>query len=222
MKLEKLWTSVWQLLLLGSFSSVCFALATVVLRPAATKAETEPFAFPDQLPLSEWQLSEVETLEGPGPRQQGVLYRYVRNERSLEVELWYGGNGNVCRRLIQQELAAASEERQAASVFETASGLYQYGAHSGESYLQSVIDSRGGSLVSYDQFVRNRYQYFLRPLSMVRWLTGEESVVGDHDCLSTELLLTASPDAAVDSRASLESAWQDLSRWGYEQLNSKS
>jgi cyanosortase A-associated protein len=222
MKLETLWTSIWRLLLLTSFSSVCFALATVVLRPAATRAAAEPFIFPDQLPLSEWQLSEVETLEGPGPRQQGVLYRYVQSEKRLEVELWYGGNGNVCRRLLQQELAAASEQAQTASVYETASGPYKYSTRSGESYLQSVIDSRGGSLVSYDQFVRNRYQYFLRPQSMIRWLTGEESFVGDHDCLSTELLLTASPDVAVDSQASLESAWQDLSRWGYAQLNSKS
>ncbi len=222
MKLETLWTSIWRLLLLTSFSSVCFALATVVLRPAATRAAAEPFIFPDQLPLSEWQLSEVETLEGPGPRQQGVLYRYVQSEKRLEVELWYGGNGNVCRRLLQQELAAASEQAQTASVYETASGPYKYSTRSGESYLQSVIDSRGGSLVSYDQFVRNRYQYFLRPQSMIRWLTGEESFVGDHDCLSTELLLTASPDVAVDSQASLESAWQDLSRWGYSQLNSKS
>lgn len=222
MKLEKLWTPIWRLLLLASFGSVCLALATVILRPAATKAEVEPFAFPEQLPLTDdWQLVEAEPLEGPGPGQQGKLYQYVQGERSLAVELWHGRNGNVCRRLMQQDLSAASAQAQAISIYETVDGLYKYGTQSGESYLQSVVDSRGGSLVNHDQFVRNRYQHFLRPQPMLRWLTGRESLIGDHDCLSTELLLTAEPDSAADSRVSLESTWQDLSRWGYNQLNSK-
>ncbi|MEM8503548.1 MAG: cyanoexosortase A system-associated protein [Cyanobacteria bacterium P01_D01_bin.1] len=248
MKLEKIWIPVWRLLLLTSFGGVCFALLTVILRPTATSAEVAPFDFPDQLPLANWRLVETESLEGPGPGQQGALYRYAQiaaqsdsqpdfqSDRSLEVELWYGRNGNVCRRLLQQELAKDdgmagegeiageidSEQAQAPSIHETADGLYRYGSQSGESYLQSVIDSRGDNLVSYDQFVRNRYQYFLRPQSMLRWLVGRESIVGDHDCLSTELLLTADPNSATDNRVPLESAWQDLSRWGREQLNSKS
>lgn len=222
MKLQRLWKPVWQLLLLTSFSSVCFALATLALKPADTKAELEPFVFPDQLPLADWQLVETEPLVGPGPGQSGTLYQYVQDGRDLEVELWYGRNGNVCKRLLQQELSATDEQMQAASIYETVDGLYRYGSQSGESYLQSVVDSRGGSLVSYDQFVRNRYRYFLRPHSMLQWLIGEESVVGSHDCLSAELSLIADPDSTADSRASLEMAWQDLSRWGYEQLNSKS
>ncbi len=242
MKLDKLWVTVWRFLLLASFSSIGLALGTVILRPAATQAKSETFSFPPQVTLSGWQLVGTEPMEGEGPQQQGQRYRYVQNEHSLDVELWYGRNGNACKRLFQQGDPSASAlplqsgqaglntaqsaqmqntQAQNALVYETDDGSYEYFSQSGVTYLQAVIDSRGGSVVTLDQFIQNRYRYFLRPQPMLRWLMGKETITGGHDCLSAELSLPVRSAAAGDSRPILELAWQNLSRWGYEQLNSK-
>lgn len=248
MKSKGLWTSVWHLLLLASFGGVYFALAAVIMRPAATQAESDPFLFPAQIALSEWQLVDTKSIASSDVPQQGQQYRYIQNERTLTVDLWYGRNGRACQRLLRRQLAPsdvstsssqvngdrviddpANEDRAddaktqnasgyTSTVHETADGLYKHISGMGEDSVKAVIDARGASVVTPEQFIRNRYQYFLRPQSMLRWLTGRESFTGDHDCLLTELSISTDSDSAASTRALLEPTWQDLSQWGKAQL----
>ena len=262
MKVEGLWTSVWRFLLLASFSGIYFALVAVILRPSATQAKSDPFDFPEQIPLSDWLPVDTESIEDSDVRSQGQRYRYLQNERTLTVELWYGRNGRACQRLLQQKLASSdlitsanqkgdqAIEDQAgnvrvgddqvtdnqvttdpaksvqaqtvtaypSSVHQTADGSYKYINQKGEDSIQAVIDARGETVVTHEQFIRNRYQYFLRPSSMLRWLIGQESITGDHDCFLTELSMPTEPTSAVSTPSLLKSTWQDLSQWGQAQL----
>ncbi|EDX84920.1 hypothetical protein S7335_2619 [Synechococcus sp. PCC 7335] len=243
MKPKGLWVSVWYLLLLASFGGVYFALAAVIMRPSATQAKSEPFLFPAQIPLSGWQSIDTEPIVSSDVPQQGQQYRYLQNERTMIVDLWYGRNGRACQQLLRRKLtpsevpASSSQgsgdgvnEEQAdsaktqnaagyaSSVHETAHGSYKHISGIGEDSIQAVIDARGGSVVTQEQFIRNRYQYFLRPRSMLRWLTGRESITGDHDCLLTELSIPTQSTSAVSTRSLLESTWQDIFQWGQAQL----
>ncbi|MBE9062335.1 cyanoexosortase A system-associated protein [cf. Phormidesmis sp. LEGE 11477] len=113
---------------------------------------------------------------------------------------------------------ASVQAASAISVHTSIEGSYRYISQLGVDSLQALIDARGGSVVTHEQFMRNRYRYFLRPRSMLRWLTGKESIVGDHDCLLTELSIETT---SALSRPLLDSAWQDVSQWGQAQLYAK-
>lgn len=245
MKFEGFWSSAWRFVLLASFGGVYFALATVILRPSATQARSESFHFPAQLPLSGWQLVNTNSIVGPSVRQQGQQYQYVQNGRSMTAQLWYGRDGRACQRLLQQPassdlstLGAQVSANQASdatsnsaeaqnvsaytpSIHETVDGSYKYISQIGADSIQAVVDSRGGSVVTREQFIRNRYQYFLRPQPMLRWLTGKESITGDHDCLLIELSTPTESTSAASTHSLLKSTWQELSQWGQAQLYAK-
>jgi cyanosortase A-associated protein len=170
-----------------------------------------PLAFPENVPLSGWQLVDSRPLNLlPADKKLDVVagrhYRYRQGNRALEIAMRYVAGKVDSRELAVKTLLAAPdgaalpslEERQQPGI-----GFYALGTEHSEAFLSACISPSGETTVTGEQFRANRQP---QPNRVLLWLLGLEPL-RDNRCLWVYLSLPLKDAAPDTAYLLLENAW---------------
>ena len=209
-------------LLAATFTGVCLVTAYSLIDPAAGRHQVASFLFPDTVLLDSWQLVKTEQLTDQRTDlsrrfdavKSGKHYSYLKNGIPLEIEIRYvvGTRGNVSS-LIGKQTAIPLKVFQSGDWHHVKGiGFYTLFLHKDRAYLSTCINSRGGSTITSEQFLHNRYIHDLKYSFLVSWLLGEESP-RDLRCLWTHLYTPVNESEPEVAYRILKTAWLDLYHW---------
>lgn len=186
-----------------TFSSIVLVLAKVIFSPGYDKKAVTPFIFPEQVPLSKWQLKTSKSLPEPPQKDDNLIsqrgYQYIQQDLPLDIEMRYVKAVDV-KSLLKNytQISSAADVRQQKGV-----GYYGVGVKNQRAYLSACIN-QGGSTFTSRQFTENQPQQ--RWERLLPWLLGQEGLE-DKRCLWAHLsvpLKDSSPEATYKV---LENAW---------------
>jgi len=78
--------------------------------------------------------------------------------------------------------------------------------------LRSCINPRGPGVITYEQFIQNRYTYDWQPSRLLPVLLGQEPL-RDHRCLWTYLSLPLENLSEQQAYSILEEVWLSWYQW---------
>ncbi|BAT55716.1 hypothetical protein NOS3756_47090 [Nostoc sp. NIES-3756] len=194
-------------LAVGSFVITVFLLKSIIA-PEKKALTEESFAFPTELPLPGWRFQSSKSLNLKEQSKKGQVYQYTRNHVNLKIEMIYR-NGFVTNelpfRIYNPNIAAPNKLtgiiRQHPQV-----GAYSLIFHKGRAYLHSCINPNAPSVVTYQQFIFNRYTYDLQIHRLLSALLGQKSL-RDARCLWTHLSIPVENSSIEEGYQILENAW---------------
>ncbi len=132
----------------------------------------------------------------------------------LEIEIRYvvGTRGNVSS-LIREQTAIPPKVFQSGDWHHVKGiGFYTLFLDQDRAYLSTCINSRGGSTITSEQFLHNRYIYDFKYSLLLSWLQGKESP-RDLRCLWTHLSTPVNDLEPEVAYRILKTAWLDLYHW---------
>ena len=229
----------WQSVRIGILATTCGGIMWVLFQAlVVTRAgeESSPpvFIFPDQVPISKWEQRETKSLTKPLTKKEeeagteeiinGQQYQYVRKQRTLTIETRYENytDGNVSRLLaVYTPIKPATVNLNLRN--KEGIGDYTIFAHDDKLYLSACMNPKGGSTVTEQKFIRNRYTHDLNAKRILFWALGQNDLL-DISCLWT--LLSLPTDAQTQSQSFLlaqniqflETAWFDWFNWWRNRL----
>ncbi|WP_413201174.1 cyanoexosortase A system-associated protein [Nostoc piscinale] len=181
------------------------------------KEKTHTFAFPEEVPLAQWQTSVATPIKSSTETQQNPdllakkHYRYVKNDLSLDIEMRYLQNFYYADigAYIQRNLGIKSSTlvRQQEGV-----GYYGLGIDKQKAYLSSCINPRGGSTFTHTQFRENRISQDISLNRVIPILLGEEALL-DKRCLWVYLSIPLKNSSPEEAYQTLEKAWFSWYQW---------
>lgn len=217
------WRQHQQILIALTFIGVFLTLCRFSLDPTAGKRPVTAFAFPQAVPLPEWQLLESSSSAKPTAKPSNLYeavlasrkYRYQQNNQQMEIEMRYlaGTLGNLQGYLMDyasiqvQDSQLLQNLRQQQGV-----GFYSLFVNQGRAHLNACINPRGGSTVTMAQFLANRQAKDLQLQRLIPWLLGEESL-RDRRCLWVNLSVPLSQESVETTYPILEKAWASWYQW---------
>ena len=189
-----------------------FTLGKSVVNPEIISSPVKSYSFPQSIALSLWQLSTSKSVNPhlvklpayiSGNFIAGKHYRYLQNEKQLDIEMRYltNTNGDLKSFITSQtgELSSGLKERK--------SGFYSLYTHEGKAYLSACINPHGKTTVTSDQFNHNLMVYDTRFQNIFPWLLGQAEF-WDKRCLWAHLSTPLDRDVATDETyKTLETAW---------------
>jgi cyanosortase A-associated protein len=202
-----------------TFGGVCFALGKSILYPSVSDRTPLPFVFPPAVSLPEWQPVAssplVSTTEESSNYLVGRHYRYIKQGLSLDIEMRYlvqtDGNVNF---FIKKYKTIPSSPGQLLPVLRQQEGVGSYNlfVHQGRAYLSTCINPRGGSTVTNNQFILNRYLYDVRLGRLLPWLLGQVEL-RDMRCLWAHMSVPLNNSSPENAYKTLEKAWVSWYKW---------
>ena len=208
-----------------------------IANPQVGNRQVADFAFPQEIPLKNWQQLSSESLAVPvKPDDNGELiksakrYLYQKEDLNLLLEIRYfvGTRGYVSNLLKEYfELSPAIMAKQQVK---TISGIGSYLFIEVENrnhtpkyinYLSSCLTSVGDSIAEPKEFSTVLNQVKLTPELIWNWLWGKESI-RDRRCLWITLVISTQDQELENNYETLEQAWRELNHWwkpNFPQLN---
>jgi cyanosortase A-associated protein len=179
---------------------------------SSPKQQSTSAVFPDQVSLSGWQFLESKPQVDP----IGRTYEYMQGETQLTIEMRYvaglPSNEKPFREYDPTIIIPATPQQISPMMRQQDGGYYGLYIQDGKAYLRSCINPRGKAVITYGQFIHNRYTVDLQPSRLIPWLTAQEPL-RDYRCLWAYLsmpLMDTSPDAAYQI---LEKNWTTWYKW---------
>ena len=186
--------------------------------PTIRSTSISKFVFPKSIPLSQSQLVfsgavNPYLVQTPayiaGDFIAGKHYRYLYDEKYLDIEIRYlnNTNGDLKSFITSQtgELLPMLKEN--------SNGFYSIYNDENKVYLSACINSRGGSTVTNDQFNRNRLTYDLRFTRLIKWLLGKKDLK-DRRCIWTHISIALDNNTHIEKTyKDLEEIWTDWHTW---------
>lgn len=224
------WQSLRSGLLAITFTSITLILWQTLFTnqtQSPDKAQLKPFDFPKTVPLDRWKPIEatpLQTLKEPHTIN-GQQYEYLDQEQKLQIETRYEPytDGNVSRLLVvYTPIEAATVNLNLR--YQEDTGYYTLFADDEQLYLSACINSQGGSTVTEQQFIRNRYGNDLTPQRIFWWILGQNDLL-DVSCLWTLISTPLHPEVRENSELLtqkievLETAWFDWYGWWQTRLS---
>jgi cyanosortase A-associated protein len=188
----------------------------VILLPSLDQAKINAFAFPETVPLPQWQLSLSEPLKTPEDKHPELVaqkhYRYIENNLPLDIEMrylqnLYNADVNLLLKSYTSIKSSAKIVRQSNEI-----GYYGLGIYKQRAYLSACINPRGDSTFTYGQFRQNRYFKDVSFARLLPLLIGQEPLL-DKRCLWVHMSIPmqhSSPEAAYEV---LEKIWVSWYQW---------
>lgn len=206
-------TKYWRIpFLMLTCGGVFFVFAKLLLAAPTVKSYTpDPFAFPESVPLPEWQQHTSETLDSSHPSEFGAQryqYRKPKSDTALAIEMRYlRGNGEV-KSYIGRYTEIATEPE----IRNSDSGFYGLVTHEERAYLSTCIPPRGNSAFTAKQFQRNALMHDIRPIRAVKWWVGQQKLI-DQRCLWVNLSTPIANGSVETAYERLEETWQPWLAW---------
>lgn len=201
-----------------------FSITRLLLNPNLAKKQVSQYSFPDQILLPEAQL--IKSINSPNKIDYEVVianqkYLYQINNNNLEINNFYvvGTRGTYHGLIKLEDVLNYDKNKQDFLLsMKTKNNLnYALFVQNNTTYLVSCINPRGGSSVTSDQFMKNRYQNDLNLSRFFTWLKGEESSI-DLRCLWSIFSLPINDHNSVEANYQLlENVW--FSWYDYWQNN---
>ena len=204
--------------LTGIFGSAFLVLVRILLAPIASNSTVTPFVFPTTVPLPQWQPLESRPLTNPitsSPKFiSGKHYRYTQNDLTLDIEMRYVVETGDVKEFLKNysSMPPSASQLELVLLKQSGVGFYSLGADQQRAYLNSCINSRGGSTVTSAQFQRNRYTYDIRLGRLLPWLLGW-GTLRDQRCLWARLSIPLKNSSQTDAYQILEKAWKSWYQW---------
>lgn len=211
-----------QMLIAIAFAGVFLTLGRFSLDSSAGNRPASPLAFPSKVPLPGWQLLESRTLTKPIASAHksweavpaSHKYRYRQGNQQLEIEMRYivstsGELQSYFGRYASMHLPDGQllqSLRQHEGV-----GFYSLFVHQGRSHLSACINPQGGSTVTREQFIANRFAHDFQLRHLVPWLLGKVSLP-DKRCLWVDFS-TPINQVSASTYPVLEKAWWSWYQW---------
>ncbi|MEM9276145.1 MAG: cyanoexosortase A system-associated protein [Cyanobacteria bacterium P01_F01_bin.143] len=205
--------------------SVAIALITAyaIADPQVGNHRVADFAFPDEIPLANWDSLSSESLaiatdlnEDGESIEAARRYLYRQNELNLMLEIRYlvGTRGNIAS-LLTEYLEFSPATQQVKKIKGVGSYLLVEYENSNQgketvNYLSSCLTSFGHSIVEQKEFSEVLNQVKLTPELFWNWLWGKDSL-RDRRCLWVSLSLVSGQNESAHE--DLEQAWLDLHQW---------
>lgn len=217
----KYWKPIRISLLAVTLGGILLVMGKIILYPSVERAFT-PFEFPAAVPLPEWQMLESTPL--PMPTEGSELkaakrYTYQQNRWILAIEMRYlvDMEGKVSEfGKLEDWIKKFSTQEPSTVKLSVANtdgvGFYGFSQAEGRAYLNTCINSRGGSTATADQFMKNRNTYDLRWQRIFPWLLGQ-SELRDRRCLWTQMSVPLDRTTPETAYKTLETAWISWYRW---------
>ncbi|MBD2503650.1 cyanoexosortase A system-associated protein [Anabaena azotica] len=185
----------------------------------ASKRPVTNSIFPNTIPVNSWKQVNVKSWNQPKsdtPVNTKVLmvlsgkdYSYIKNSQSLELQMRYVINTRGEPNPFLQQLSKNLFKDNLKNIkYVKGIGYYTLYSDSKQAYLTACINPRGGSTVTSNQFMQNRYTYDLAWNRLLPWIFGQE-VLRDNRCIWTQVSIPL--NGAVDSSVYpiLESFWAE-------------
>lgn len=180
------------------------------------------FAFPSTVPLPGWQLIDSRALEQattqPANSFDTVIasrkYLYRKQGQLLTIKMRYmASNVGDLEEYLHRYSALKIEQGQLLQNLRDRQGIgfYSLFTYQGRSHLAACLNAQGGSTVTRDQFLANRYSFDLQPQRILSWLLSNNNLV-EKRCLWVDLSLPLQQSAASTYQI-LEQTWQPWARW---------
>ncbi len=231
------WKKLRVPLLVLTFANIVLVLSRSILDPSIGKRTIAYFVFPQVVPLPQWQLVashplKNQTVDRPPLFKivlSGMQYRYLQNDlhashhsgtekqtpAPLDIEMRYevGTEGDV-KHLIQDNTGIKFSLNQPSLVLRQQQGLGFYGlfVYQKRAYLDTCINSRGGSTFTREQFRSNRIHYDIQLNRLIPWLLGQQEL-RDQRCLWAHLSIPLNQSSPESSYHILETAWSSWYQW---------
>ena len=217
------WQQQRQILLAIAFAGVVLALGRISFGSTPGQRSLSAFAFPSTVALPEWQLIDSYALDRATTQPVSSYdtaiashkYLYKQKEQLLTIEMRYMGSnlGNLEEYLnfhAAIKISAAQLTQNLRHREEI--GFYSLFAYAGRSHLAACINPRGGSTITGDQFLANRYAYDFQLQSLLLWLLGKAGLP-DKRCLWVVLSMPQNRASIEATYPVLERAWRSWYQW---------
>ena len=211
----------WRLPLLATtWIGVLFAAIYLTVNKQLLPADT----FPGTLSLNSWEQVSATSLKKNKsdtvtiPSDERVLlgkqYRYIKNNHQLQIQMLYATDiFDQPNPFLSQQTKNSDRDSQKNIKKLNGIGYYQLRIEEQQAYLTACINPRGGSTVTLDQFIHNRYTDDFTLNRILPWLLGKE-VLKDNRCIWVQLSTPLNSVTATDAYQILESVWAaNYSRW---------
>lgn len=211
------WKPLRIFLLALTFGSVLTVVAKALLYSSPETGPSADYNFPPDIPLTEWEPLESESLPAQNPSNliAARLYRYQheQNKSSLDIEMRYviDTDGDI-NTMLNKHLNSETSPGKLTLRHQEGTGFYGIAATAERAYLSSCINPYGKSTVTAEQFRNNRNTYDLRVSRLVPWLLGEQEL-RDFRCLWTTLSMPLDNTTVEQAYPILENAWVSWYAW---------
>lgn len=211
------WQKVHSLLLLTVFSAVLFVFGKSTFYPAQPQEETHSFAFPEAVPLPEWQFLSSEPLaEQIAVHRQLISaqeYHYSKDHVPLQIAMHYliNTDGDVLNFFEKYTSITVPSGQQILIKRKYKSvGTYSVFTDQRRAHLSTCINPYGGSTVTDREFKYQRNFHDIRN-RLLPWLLGEE--LKDERCLWVHLVIPIQGGSVESTYQILEAVWLSWYRW---------
>ena len=178
----------------------------------------KPIVFPAHVPLEKWQQVATNSISDRlvpqsgyfiGDNLGGQSYRYVADDRSLEIKMRYlvDTNGDLKSYVKNYTGNIAPFLHEQANIGSYA--MYPYG---NQVYLTACINPQGETSITSDRFRNNNLRHSINLRRIFAWLTSQNGIV-DSRCLWAYLSMPLNRDSPEDVYPLLKEAWFDWHQW---------
>lgn len=204
------WKRLRQPILAITFGSTLLVLGRLLLLAPQSQSQAKSPQLPIHVLLPGWQSLSSEPLENP----PGATYRYKQGNRELTIEMRYLTQHVTNQGVFSRyDPAKILPDRPAPMIrHQDRIGFYSLSVEQGRAYLRSCINPRGEGVITFEQFIQNRYIADIQPERFLLWLMGQETL-RDYRCLWAHLsvpLKNTTPDQAYQI---LEKNWTTWYKW---------
>ena len=204
------WKPLRIVLLATTALSAVGVLGHTILGKTSEPRQVKTVSLPSTVPLPEWKFSSSQPMVDP----IGKTYDYRQSDRKLHIEVRYvdrpGPNETLFRQYDPNRVSPGMPATELRQHSET--GFYSLSVYEEQAYLRSCINPRGGSAITYNQFIRNRYTSDLNPSRLLSWLLSQEPL-RDHRCLWNHLSISIKGTSPEQAYAILETVWSAWYKW---------
>ncbi|MBD2214894.1 cyanoexosortase A system-associated protein [Nostoc linckia FACHB-104] len=200
-------------------ASTWIGIILAVIYSITTNRPINAASLPDQLPPNSWQQLTVKYWSQPKLNQDtdikppivqsGKDYSYIKNDQQLELQMRYvintRGEPNPFIQPLSKNLIQESQKN---IRYVKGIGYYTLYSDSKQAYLSACINPRGGSTVSSNQFMQNRYNHDLTWNRVLPWIFGQ-GVLRNNRCIWTQLSIPLNGEVDSSIYPVLESFWSE-------------
>jgi cyanosortase A-associated protein len=187
-------------------------LGKALFIPKPEKMTVSNFNFPEQVPLTQWELRKTLSLPEPTKVNFKLIsqkhYQYVQNNQQLNIEMRYLAEENV--RLFIQEFT--SNVSYTAVRHQEGVGYYGLGFDKNQAYLSACINPYGNATFTEAQFNQNRLLYEMQPQNLLSSSLGQKQL--EHKrCIWAHLSVPLENSSPQTAYQVLENAWFAWYQW---------
>lgn len=202
------------IILMVSFASILINVGRLIANPDISKRQVSEYNFAEKILLPEWNF--VKSLKSEEKIDYEVVianrkYLYQKDNQILEIDNRYviGTRGTYHGLMkIEDKLNQKKNETDFLLSIRAKNNLnYALFIKENKAHLVSCINATGGSTITTDEFIANRYENDLKLTRFIPWLKGEEASI-DLRCLWSDLSIPINDNNSAElTYKNLENAW---------------